>query len=403
MKLQDQPPVHLSYCLNIHPGETWAENLAAIREHALAVREAVAPGAAFGLGMRLGNTAALELVDTATRDEFRAFLATNNLYAFTINGFPYGRFHEEPVKENVYKPDWRQVERLDYTVRLGEILADLLPEGVPGSISTVPCSYKEWLAEGDLSEAAVNLADCAHHLERLHAEKGADICLGLEPEPDCAMETTGETIAFIEEYMFDDGVKHLNTEYGHNPDEARKMMQRRIGVCFDTCHVAVQFEDVCDSLAQYRKHDVRIAKVQISAALETDTSEEGLRQLGRFHDEVYLHQVKVQSVANEVVSYPDLNDETLRNLSGGVTRAVRAHFHVPLYYEGTDVLNSTAIDLTPDFFTAAVEAGATQFEVETYTFDVLPDELHALPVTESIAKELQWARERIAGEVGSYQ
>ena len=397
MKLCNDPVVHLTYCLNIHPGETWAENLAAIREHALAVRDTIGHGGAFGLGLRLSNTAACELGHGPTREEFRKFLADNGLYAFTINGFPYGRFHEEPVKENVYKPDWRQVERLDYTVRLAEILADLLPEGVPGSISTVPCSYKEWLAEGDLSEAAVNLADCAHHLERLQAEKGADICLGLEPEPDCAVETTGETIAFLEEYLFDDGAKHLNTEYGHDPEEARRMMQRRIGVCFDTCHVAVQFEDVCDSIAQYRKHDVRIAKVQISAALETDTGEQGLKELGRFRDEVYLHQVKVQSAANEVMSHPDLNDETLKNLSGGVTRVVRAHFHVPLYYEGTDVLSSTAADLTPDFFAAAIDAGATQFEVETYTFDVLPDELRALPVTESIAKELRWAMDRISG------
>ena len=397
MKLQKDPPLHLTYCLNIHRGETWEENLAAIKEHALAVRDAVAPETAFGLGMRLGNSASLELADEARLDEFRAFLATNNLYVFTINGFPYGRFHEEPVKENVYKPDWRQVERLDYTVRLAEILADLLPEGVSGSISTVPCSYKEWLEEGDLSEAAVNLADCAHHLERLQAETGADICLGLEPEPDCAVETTGETIAFLEEYLFDDGAKHLNSEYGHDLEEARRMVQRRIGVCFDTCHVAVQFEDACDSLAQFKEHGVRIGKVQISAALETDTSEEGLKELAGFRDEVYLHQVKVRSVADEVISYPDLTDEVLKNLAGGVTRTLRAHFHVPLYFAGTDTLHSTAIDLTPDLFAAAIEAGATQFEVETYTFDVLPEELRALPVTESIAKELQWARDRIVG------
>ena len=37
MILQHNPPLHLTYCLNIHPGEKWADNFAAIKEHALAV------------------------------------------------------------------------------------------------------------------------------------------------------------------------------------------------------------------------------------------------------------------------------------------------------------------------------------------------------------------------------
>jgi hypothetical protein len=141
MKLRDNPPLHLTYCLNIHPGETWEANFAAIRQNATKVRDAVAGrGEPFGLGLRLGNVAARSLMEKTALESFRGFLAEQNMYVFTINGFPYGAFHGKPVKEAVYRPDWRTRERRDYTIVLADILAALLPEGVPGSISTVPCS-----------------------------------------------------------------------------------------------------------------------------------------------------------------------------------------------------------------------------------------------------------------------
>jgi hypothetical protein len=149
MKIQSDPPIHLTYCLNIHPCETWEENFAAIKEHALAVRDSVAPDKAFGLGLRLSNKAAKALSVVGKLQEFKNFLAENNLYVFTINGFPYGRFHGTKVKENVYKPDWRTSERRDYTIALADILSALLPENVEGSISTVPCTYKSWISTED--------------------------------------------------------------------------------------------------------------------------------------------------------------------------------------------------------------------------------------------------------------
>ena len=186
MKIQDNPPLHLTYCLNLHPGEAWAENFAAIQTHVLAIRDRVAPGGPFGLGLRLGDRAARELAPATRLAELRDFLAAHGLYAFTVNGFPYGAFHGTAVKENVYRPDWRSAERLDYTVRLAEILAALLPEGVAGSISTVPVSYKDWMkSEADLRPAVENLAECAHRLEELYRRTGKDIALALEPEPDC--------------------------------------------------------------------------------------------------------------------------------------------------------------------------------------------------------------------------
>src|SRR5690349_11264949 len=98
--------LHLTYCTNIHPGETWDEVFANVSTHVLAVKAKVSPARPFGVGLRLSAAAARRLAEPAVLEEFRHFLATNGLYVFTINGFPYGAFHGVAVKENVYRPDW---------------------------------------------------------------------------------------------------------------------------------------------------------------------------------------------------------------------------------------------------------------------------------------------------------
>ena len=189
---------HLTYCLNVHSGESWAENLAALQTTVLGVRDLVSPGQPFGLGLRLSALAAAELHQQAPLADFKRFLERENLYVFTINGFPFGRFHGGAVKENVYGPDWRSSERCGYTNQLADILAGLLPEGCLGTISTVPGSWKPWIrSPDDVRAMAANLAECADHLARLRDDHGREIVLTLEPEPGCYLETTEETVRFF--------------------------------------------------------------------------------------------------------------------------------------------------------------------------------------------------------------
>ncbi|MCK5849927.1 MAG: metabolite traffic protein EboE [Kiritimatiellae bacterium] len=395
MKLQTNPPLHLTYCLNIHKGETWHENLSSIKDHALRIRDSIAPDKPFGLGLRLSNLAAMELREKDQLANFKSFLSENNLYVFTINGFPYGQFHGERIKEKAYSPDWRTKERLNYTTTLADILAELLPDDVNGSISTVPGSYKESTPDEEVINIVRNLADCAEHLENIYTRTGKDICLGLEPEPDCLIETTGEAIAFFEEYLLDDGCQQLCSAYGHQQDAAREIIFRRLGYCFDTCHMTVEFENPTDSLRKIHQHGIKIAKVQISAALKTNLKHSVTDQLSGFCDETYLHQVKIMSGNNEIISHKDLTKELLKYLSGKSDGELRLHFHVPLYFDRVGDLSSTNTDLTNDFFKTAIEVGATHFEIETYTFDVLPEALRAKDVTKSIIKEYNWLLNKI--------
>ncbi|MCZ7660181.1 MAG: hypothetical protein M5U07_21120 [Xanthobacteraceae bacterium] len=136
MRLDHLPgDVHLTYCTNIHAGESWEEVRESLEAHLPRITAAVAPGAPLGLGLRLSAIAARALSAPAAFEELRALLTRHDLYVFTINAFPYGPFHGTRVKEDVYQPDWLTAERLTYTDQTAEILARLLPEGMPGSVS----------------------------------------------------------------------------------------------------------------------------------------------------------------------------------------------------------------------------------------------------------------------------
>lgn len=392
MKIQNDPPLHLTYCLNVHPGETWQENLAAIRDHALAVRKQVAADQTFGLGLRLSRQAADALCRPDQLKEFSEFLAANNLYAFTINGFPYGTFHGTAVKQEVYRPDWRGPDRRDYTIRLANILAALLPEGVSGSISTVPGAYKAWIrTEADVLAMAQTLAETAMHLEVLRRTTGKEICLALEPEPDCYLENTDECVAFFSGPLRGYGIEHLRARFHLAAGAAEEVLRRHVGVCFDTSHLAVEFEDLAVSLSRLKSAGIRVGKVQISSALRCEPTLAALERLEPFCEGVYLHQAKALKPSGEVVSFADLPEAISAVREGRVVcRELRVHFHVPLFFESAGPLRSTS-ELLKGSFASAVRGGITpHLEIETYTFNVLPDAIRPAGITECLVREYRW-------------
>jgi len=392
------PNLHLTYCLNIHPGESWEENLAAILNHVPRIRSRLGlpDNQQFGLGLRLSAQAAETLADPGNLADFRQILAENHLYVFTVNAFPYGTFHGKPVKEQVYRPDWRTPERLAFTNRVADLLAALLPEGVDGTISTVPGSYKPWIVTPQDRAALISgLMQAVLHLDALRLRCGRTIILALEPEPDCLIETTAETLAFFAE-LATAGAAELARLAGWTPDQARARIRAHLGVCFDTCHIALQFEDPSDSLARLHAAGIAVSKIQLSAAPILRPDAEACRMLTAFIDPVYLHQTRTRSPDGTIARYPDLDQTLLDAVSDRPELELRCHFHIPLYLDSYGAIASTAVQLDGRFFVAARASGVRQFEIETYTFAVLPAELRAAPVDESIAREYAWVLTRLA-------
>jgi sugar phosphate isomerase/epimerase len=402
MLIHNHPPLHLTYCLNIHPGESLADNIAAIRAHTLKVRDSVSGGKPFGLGLRLSASAARELSDPARLAAFKSFLRDERLYAFTINGFPYGKFHDTAVKENVYRPDWQDTRRREYTIQLADILAALLPEGVTGSISTLPGSYKPWIAgektivpfaeastAGRVKTIVSMLAETAAHMDKVRRRTGREICLALEPEPDCLIETTSETIAFFQGPLKELGRDHLKS-MGLTSRDADNCLCDHLGVCLDTAHAAVEFEDLAQSVRQFQQAGIKIAKVQLSAALSLEPTDSAMKRLADFNDPVYLHQVKVRGSDGQIGFYRDLPDALADAKMLEAYQQLRVHFHVPLFCDNIEPLSSTASLMTSDFWKLLKGGATSHAEIETYTFNVLPPDLQSADVTDSIVREYQW-------------
>lgn len=364
----------LTYCTNIHPGESWADVMLNLESHFLTVKDAVSPAEPFPIGLRLSHQAAGEVTpDEAQR--FRDWCEARNSYVLTVNGFPYGTFHGEAVKERVYDPDWRDRDRVIYTKRIADLLAEWLPEGVPGSISTVPIAFKRGFDDAHWPLVRRHLLETLEHLERLRQQHKCQIILALEPEPRCVLETTAEVVAFFERMMFPDALADL------------------AGICFDCCHQAVQFENPSTSAAWLRASGVRIGKIQVSSALRAAGPE--IDALERFDEPTYLHQVVARLSNGTLLRYTDL-PEFLAAWTGrgaGFLRAsieeCRVHFHVPIFAEHLGPCGTTRFFLEEML---ACQQPLPLLEVETYSWSVLPPDLRATSVAESVARELQWVQ-----------
>jgi sugar phosphate isomerase/epimerase len=389
--------VHLSYCTNIHPGESWSEVRANLERYLVPVRERVAPGQPFGVGLRLSGESARALAAPDVLDELRAFLRAHDLYVFTINGFPYGPFHGRPVKEQVYLPDWLDPERLAYTDRLADILAALVPEGVEGTISTVPGAFAPRVhGDADQSRMARAMLDHVALLVRIRRDMGRRIALALEPEPCCFLETIEETVDFFERHLFSsEAVSTLGRMTGLTNAEAEQAIREHLGVCLDACHLAVEFEDPARVLAALDAAGIRVPKVQVTAGLRVmigDDDQATLDALGAFADDVYLHQVVERRETGPLVRHLDL-PQALAAAKGVIGRREwRVHFHVPVFRERYGLFEGTQAYVA-DLLRLVVQGQVSQhFECETYTWDVLPEEFRREGIVAGISREVEWAR-----------
>ena len=312
-----------------------------------------------------------------------------------MNGFPYGPFHAQAVKENVHAPDWRNEERVRYTLRLIQILEHLLPDGIAGGISTSPLSYKAWVdgstkAWETLTDNVVRVAEELYKVR----ERGVFIHLDLEPEPDGLLENSEEVARFYQGYLLDYGAKRLAGRLNVTEDEAREVLLAHVQICFDTCHVALAYEEPADVLARFEEVGIKVGKIQASSALKVDLPpneaerEEVAETLRSFVEPTYLHQVLQKNEDGTLTQYPDLPD-ALPHIQDARATEWRVHFHVPIFTERFGALSSTQEGIIKTLDLLKKKAFTEHVEIETYTWDVLPEELK-INLLNSIKREYDW-------------
>ncbi len=390
---------HITYCTNIHPGQDWKRTYESLQQFLPGIKAQLCPDAHFGVGLRLSNRASMELGLGARLQEFREWLAAHGLYVFTMNGFPYGNFHNERVKDLVHAPDWSSPERLQYTKRLFEQLAYLLPPGQNGGISTSPVSYKHWHSAPGMKHqafeaAAGQMGQIVVQLHRIEQTQGKYLHLDIEPEPDGLIENSSELLAFFHDYLEKVASPYVARTLSVSNSEAKKLIYRHITACYDICHFSLAFEAPQDTFKRFEEAGIRVGKIQVSAALkvlfEGGNRERIWSSLARFDEPTYLHQVT--ELKNGVVTtYPDL-PAVLRSKS--VHTELRAHFHVPIFLDRFEELYSTQDQILEVMSYIREHPVSDHLEVETYTWEVLPPTLKK-PLSDSIVRELQWLKAQL--------
>jgi hypothetical protein len=398
MKIETDDGFHLTYCTNIHPGEAWSEVFANLEKYVTELKARLAPEKPFGIGLRLADVAA-RVLEGNTLTQFQTWLIQQDLYVFTLNGFPYGGFHHQVVKDQVYAPDWSKQERLDYTLRLVKILAALLPENMDGGISTLPLSYKPWLTEDKakresvLRDASINLAAVVAEVAHIREKTGKLLHIDLEPEPDGLIENGAEVIDFFKDWLLPVGGDYLAERLGISRESAETCLLDHVRVCYDTCHFAVEYEDPASVFARFQAAGIQIGKIQLSAAVRVNLPEAEKRsmvveRLRPFAESTYLHQVVERSVDGTLHHYPDLVT-ALPYLEQSTAQEWRTHFHVPIFIHDYKLLHSTQDDIVNVLNLLRTNHACKHLEIETYTWDVLPPEMK-IDLLASIQREYEW-------------
>jgi hypothetical protein len=390
----------LSYCSNIHAGESWNDHFSQLKKFIPRIKQQVAPGQPFGIGLRLSNTASLELNIEETLSDFQQWLNEQDCFVFTMNGFPYGSFHHTEVKDQVHAPDWTTQERLQFTIRLARILATLLPEDLEGGISTSPLSYQFWHSDSDrevvLETATSHILYVVEELIKIKESTGKLIHIDIEPEPDGLLGESESFFDWYTRYLLPSGIIFLRDQFGYSETQAIAAIKDHVQLCYDICHFAVCYEDHATVLEKTRSFGIKIGKIQISAALKgaftNDNQERGavIEAFKQLNEPTYLHQVVAMQIDGSLKRYRDI-PYALPDAGDPSTTEWRAHFHVPLFIEQYGVLGSTQKDIEQVIHLHQQQPFTAHLEIETYTWEVLHGEMR-LPIDDSIIRELEWVK-----------
>jgi len=388
---------HLSYATLVHPGDNWEMMENSLRTYVPKVKARVSPNQPFGLSLRLAALSAELLVkDSKARDGLKRFMAENDLYLYTVNAFPYGAFKADTiVKEQVYEPDWRSEERTQYTINVADVIADVAPEGVPASIQTAPLGFKPRVTGPDVvSSYTEHVLRVVAHLVGIEARTGKTVTLALEPEPRCFLETTDETIDYFKDHLYTGpSAERLAKLAGIPISDAIGALHRHLGIVFDIGHQAVGFEDIPVSLQKLVDAGVPILKLQEVAAMHMpQVTDETIEALQRFAKTVYLSQT-VEKKNGKITKFLNLEDAFAAYKADPGPREWRTHFHVPVFLDDLGgAFGTTRFALEQALKMHKEKPLSGQLEIETYTWDVLPDHLKTGDIVDYVCREIEWVR-----------
>jgi hypothetical protein len=159
----------------------------------------------------------------------------------------------------------------------------------------------------------------------------------------------------------------------------------------------VEYEDPVAALDRLLAAGISVPKVQLSAAMRIPVMTHDLiNAVMRYDDGVYLHQTIVRGPAG-LTRYVDLPDAVAAFRDGRADGEWRIHCHVPLFLSDLGEIGSTRADLVATLAALRQKSRSSHLEVETYTWDVLPDHLRTGSKAADIAREISFCKKELVG------
>ncbi|HMK71284.1 MAG TPA: metabolite traffic protein EboE [Xanthobacteraceae bacterium] len=384
---------HLTYSTLVHPADDWEQLYNSLVTYLPRVKARVAGNRPFGVCIRLSAKTAQTLVNSAAeREKLKKFLGDNDMYIYTANAFVYGHFKNEPVKEQVYEPDWRSEERTRYAINVADILADVCPPGSAPSIQTSPLGFKARVTGPDVvARYTDNVLRVVAHLIALEARSGRTVRLALEPEPFCFLETTEETIDYFSKHLYAGAAVERLARLAQMPiAEANAALRRHLGIVYDICHQAVEYENIAESLQKLVDAGVPIFKLQEAAALYVpEVTRPAVDALKRYAKTIYLTQT-LEKRNGKLTRFLNVDDAIAAFEREPGPREWRTHIHVPVFLDDLGAFRTTRFAIEDALRLHKEKPLSRHLEVETYTWDMLPDSLKTGDIVDYVCRELDW-------------
>jgi hypothetical protein len=397
---------HLTYSTLVHPGDTWDEMRASLETYVPEVKHRFSPHSPMGVSLRISNSSADRLIgDPDERAWVKSFLDTNDMYVYTVNAFPYGPFKGEIVKERVYEPDWSTEERTQYTMNVATILSEITGPDVEPTIQTAPLAFKPKVVDQAYIDLFTdNLLRVVAFLMDLEKRTGRRVKLAVEPEPYCFLETIEETVEYFNAYVYTTAAALRVAELSGQPlAEVFQGLRRYLGVVFDICHQSVEFEDITQDLQLLVDAAIPIYKLQEASALNVpDVTDEMVAELKRYTGTIYLSQT-TELRDGVITRYLNLEDAIAAYEADPGPRSWRTHFHVPVFLDDLGPFKTTRDGIDAALAFHARTPLSTHLEIETYTWDVLPEHLKTGDITEYVVRELEYVRDELGRQLATRQ
>jgi sugar phosphate isomerase/epimerase len=386
---------HLTYSTLVHPADDWDQLYHSLVTYLPKVKARIAGNKSFGVCLRLSASTAQTLAGSAAeRNKLKKFLSDNDMYVYTANAFPYGAFKGEVVKEQVYEPDWRSEERTQYTINVAEVLADVCPAGIAPSIQSAPLGFKPRVTDdGVVDSYTDHVLRVVARLVELESRTGCTVQLALEPEPFCFLETTDEAIKYFNNQLYSGAAVEKLAKLGHMPiSEANEALRRHLGIVYDICHQAVEYEDIGASLQKLVDAGVPIFKLQEAAALHIPEVTQGaVDTLKRYAKTIYLTQT-LEKRDGKINRFLNVDDAIAAFEKDPGPREWRTHIHVPVFLDDLGQFRTTRFAIEDALRFHKRMPLSRQLEIETYTWDMLPDSLKSGDIVDYVCRELDWVR-----------